>query len=45
VLALPSIPEFVVLGPGPPLDLGLPVGPLLIVSRHGIPYLRRFSVK
>jgi hypothetical protein len=30
VLALPSIPEFVALGPGPPLDLGLPVGPLLV---------------
>jgi hypothetical protein len=29
-LALRSLPEFVALGPGPPLELGLPVGPLAL---------------
>jgi putative ABC transport system permease protein len=29
-LALPSLPEFIALGPGPPLELGLPVGPLVV---------------
>ena len=28
--ALRSLPEFVALGPGPPLELGLPVGPLVV---------------
>jgi hypothetical protein len=29
-LTLPSLPEFVALGPGPPLELGLPIGPLVV---------------
>ncbi len=40
-LALPSLPEFVALGPGPPLELGLPAGPLvatlvLLIAALGI---------
>ena len=29
-VALPTLPEFVALGPGPPLELGLPVGSLVV---------------